>query len=287
MGRPAARPHGLAPPFHPLQVASWGLFASLSGLFYLIVTRIAEGGPLIAAIVVHTTAALLVAGFTTQAAGTDSRDTRDYQALPELEREALSFCHVCQSRVRRESKHCRICDKCVDGFDHHCIWLNNCIGAKNYASFFKLLASAAILLCVQSLTGFAAFVAYVRSAKEDSSNTKFAVLVGIYVLAATVAFGAVMNLLLFHIRLVRSHQTTYDYIVEMERRKRMADEKRRSAVVPEHSSKSGSMCCFSRRQRVTSDSEASARRNRPSDNSPLSDPSAVAAPTSDAQVELV
>ena len=48
----------------------------------------------------------------------------------------LSFVHDllfsrCVYRTAK-AKHCRICDKCVRDFDHHCIWLNNCIGKRNY-----------------------------------------------------------------------------------------------------------------------------------------------------------
>ena len=31
-----------------------------------------------------------------------------------------------------KAKHCRKCNKCVTNFDHHCVYLNNCIGQKNY-----------------------------------------------------------------------------------------------------------------------------------------------------------
>eukprot|EP00421_Protoceratium_reticulatum_P066494 CAMPEP_0168409216 /NCGR_PEP_ID=MMETSP0228-20121227/27070_1 /TAXON_ID=133427 /ORGANISM="Protoceratium reticulatum, Strain CCCM 535 (=CCMP 1889)" /LENGTH=307 /DNA_ID=CAMNT_0008422923 /DNA_START=62 /DNA_END=985 /DNA_ORIENTATION=+ len=40
--------------------------------------------------------------------------------------------HGCIYALAPRTKHCRQCDKCVDGFDHHCLWLNTCVGAKNY-----------------------------------------------------------------------------------------------------------------------------------------------------------
>lgn len=55
-----------------------------------------------------------------------------------------------QRRVHHSSKHCRACDKCVTGFDHHCVWLNCCIGERNYLQFIFLLISVFLLLSCQA-----------------------------------------------------------------------------------------------------------------------------------------
>jgi hypothetical protein len=34
--------------------------------------------------------------------------------------------------------------RCVSDFDHHCIWINNCVGSKNYKIFYKMIIYFAI-----------------------------------------------------------------------------------------------------------------------------------------------
>ncbi|GMT27509.1 hypothetical protein PFISCL1PPCAC_18806, partial [Pristionchus fissidentatus] len=42
-------------------------------------------------------------------------------------------CTLCEVQVSEpESKHCKRCNKCCEKFDHHCVWLNTCIGGRNY-----------------------------------------------------------------------------------------------------------------------------------------------------------
>ncbi|KAJ0000343.1 hypothetical protein NQD34_012185, partial [Periophthalmus magnuspinnatus] len=50
-------------------------------------------------------------------------------------------CYLCDVKVGPKVKHCGVCNKCVQDFDHHCIWLNNCVGGRNYY-FFVALCSA-------------------------------------------------------------------------------------------------------------------------------------------------
>ncbi|CAJ1391946.1 unnamed protein product [Effrenium voratum] len=47
----------------------------------------------------------------------------------------------CVFELAPRTRHCRRCDKCVSGFDHHCLWLNTCIGTRNYRPWVVFLAA--------------------------------------------------------------------------------------------------------------------------------------------------
>ncbi|WKX90381.1 hypothetical protein Q1695_009318 [Nippostrongylus brasiliensis] len=122
------------------------------------------------------------------------------------------FCNICQIHVKEKTKHCRQCNFCVEVFDHHCIWLNNCIGKKNYRLFVVLLLSIVILAGGASIFGLAQVVFWVSEPSLLQHHTEMilhmAVPTWAFLSASFISFASHLaitsttaHLLLFHVKL--------------------------------------------------------------------------------------
>lgn len=155
------------------------------------------------------------------------------------------FCWVCQVHVKKTSKHCRFCDKCVDEFDHHCQWLNTCVGGKNYKPFFRCVCMVFLFTLIE-LISISVLIArfYSTSTKDgirlrvvdlyggDENATVFIIVAMVYAVILILTVAMIAQLFFFHVNLQRRGISTYEYVVEdNKKRQKMGREKDRKSVV--------------------------------------------------------
>ena len=163
------RINGLQTPYHPLQLLTWSLFPILNVHYYAFLYPL-----LWSFVAVKVIITLLFVGSsiwmlygTYMCCSIDPVDDALVNKPATYSGEDLLFCYECEATVDRTSKHCRYCNKwyvlhhiishillrafshifspsllrSVLGLDHHCVWLNTCIGSKNYPYFLHTVGA--------------------------------------------------------------------------------------------------------------------------------------------------
>ena len=90
----------------------------------------------------------------------------------------------------------------MTGFDHHCIWINNCVGKKNYRGF--------ILMLIAVLLHFGAFITAAMT-EITELMLKETIAIGVIAGLEGIAGIFVVILLVFHGILNYRGLTTYQY----------------------------------------------------------------------------
>lgn len=116
----------------------------------------------------------------------------------------LKYCRSCRIWRPPRASHCSTCECCIMVHDHHCIWINNCVGQRNYRYFITFLIGATL-----SSVFLIANSAIHLHRKHNVHDTPVSVLLIVWG-SLTIWYPAI--LLIYHIFMTGTQQTTREYL---------------------------------------------------------------------------
>lgn len=128
----------------------------------------------------------------------------------------VKYCPTCKIWRPPRVSHCALCDICVINHDHHCVFLNNCVGKRNYRYFLWFLLLAVITTVYMAVVLFVHVFWYLIA--DDDHLKSFAASISRYpvafllVIYGILAMGYPLLLLVFHLFLTAQNLTTREYL---------------------------------------------------------------------------
>jgi len=128
------------------------------------------------------------------------------------------YCVTCRLWRPPRAKHCRYCKACVRSFDHHCAWVGTCIGERNHIYFASFLFSLTMMI-LYVFSG--SLYLLLKESEEESARSKYLKFISsvqdnpiVFTCFVIYVFFllTVGNLLVFHIYLIWTNQTTNEYV---------------------------------------------------------------------------
>ncbi|KAK0254899.1 Eukaryotic peptide chain release factor GTP-binding subunit [Friedmanniomyces endolithicus] len=126
------------------------------------------------------------------------------------------YCKSCIIWRPPRAHHCRVCDACIETQDHHCVWLNNCVGRRNYRFFFAYVGFASVccvLLIIFTLVHISLYakdngLSFADGLKgRTQERAAFAVF-----LYSVLALPYPGSLFMYHLFLLARGETTREYL---------------------------------------------------------------------------
>lgn len=136
----------------------------------------------------------------------EENDSSDQEATKTGRNQRL--CDKCSAYKPPRTHHCRVCKKCVLRMDHHCVWINNCVGHRNYKPFFVLVFYAT-MACAYSLTVIINSV--LQKDLDFSGNLPlkiFYISFGSMIVGLNIVLGSLLG---WHVYLITRNMTTIEY----------------------------------------------------------------------------
>ncbi|CAD8131711.1 unnamed protein product [Paramecium octaurelia] len=173
------------------------------------------------------------------------------------EHQLNQFCEICFAYVKETSKHCKQCDRCCEDFDHHCMWINNCIGGKNYKPFIGMIGSIFLFFLYSIIVNGRVIYQYHQQGLQTSTiysnqSKQILIITVIFLVLEIAASIFQLQLIVLHAYLYEKGISTYDFIVSKKKKK----------VQPSHSSE---INCINNQEKKSND----VKTNKDQENKPV------------------